>query len=182
MLRRLLTSQTLYIVLGVVLVGFWLTRWVSALGGPTGVWTRFGLLAPAVTVPLHGIVAVTPFPSDVMGVANGAVYGFWGGALLSWIGWFLASFVQYGIGRRVQQDFDVAGWMARSPARLRRFPVEHPAFLIGARYVPYAGGHLATLLPGALGVGLRRFAWCTAVALVPQSLVVAGVGAGLMLL
>ncbi len=182
MLRRLVTSQTLYIVLGVVLVGVVLMRWVDALGGPAGVWERFGLLAPAISVPLHAVLAVTPFPSDVMGVANGAVYGFWGGALLSWAGWFAASFVQYGIGQRVQKDFDVAGWMARSPTRLRRFPVSHPVFLIGARYVPYAGGHLATLLPGALGVQLRRFAWCTAVALVPQSLVMAGIGAGLMLL
>ena len=72
--------------------------------------------------------------------------------------------------------------LARSPERLRRFPVGHPFFIIGARYVPYAGGHLSTLLPGALRVDLVRFAWCTAIAIVPSSLVVAAVGAGLLFL
>ncbi len=182
MLRRLASSRSLYLILGVLVAGLVLARWVEALGGPEAVWERFGWLAPAVTVPVHALVAVTPLPSDLMGIANGTVYGFWMGAALTWLGWFVASFIQYAIGRLFGRDFDVAGWMARSPERLRRFPVEHPVYLIGARFVPYAGGHLATLIPGALGVNLRRFAWCTAVAIVPPSLLMAGIGAGLLLL
>ncbi len=181
-LRKVVRSQAVYLILGIVLVGLLLRRWVEALGGPAEVWERFGWIAPAITVPLHTVVAITPFPSDLMGVANGTVYGFWGGFMLSWLGWYLASFIQYGIGWRVRKDFDLERWLARAPARLRRFPVGHPVFLIGARFVPYAGGHLATLLPGAMGVALGRFAWCTAVALVPTSLLMAGIGAGLLLL
>lgn len=181
-LRTLFTSRVLYLVVGLVLISFLLVRWVGAIGGPEAVWGRFGLLAPVITVPFHIVVAVTPLPSDLVGVANGAIYGFWWGFILSWLGWFLASFIQYAIGRQVRQDFDVEGWLARSPARLRRFPVGHPFFIIGARYVPYVGGHLTTLLPGALGVNLVRFTWCTAIAIVPSALVVAAVGAGLLLL
>ncbi len=181
-LRPLFTVRAVVLIVGIVLIGFLLVEWVEALGGPAAVWERFGIFAPVVSVPLHIFIAVTPLPSDLIGVANGAVYGFWGGFLLSWVGWFLASFVQYAIGRHVRQNFDVEGWLARSPAQLRRFPVEHPLFIIGARYVPYAGGHLATLLPGVLGVELVRFAWCTAIAIVPSSLVVAAVGAGLLLM
>lgn len=180
--RALFTSRIVYLVVGIVLIGVLLVQWVEALGGPAAVWVRFGLLAPVISVPLHIFVAVTPFPSDLMGVANGAVYGFWWGFFLTWFGWYSASFIQYAIGWRVRQDFDVEAWLARSPDRLRRFPVGHPVFIIGARYVPYAGGHLATLLPGAYGVDLVRFAWCTAIAIVPSSLVVAAVGAGLLLL
>jgi uncharacterized membrane protein YdjX (TVP38/TMEM64 family) len=181
-LRALFTSGLFYLVAGILVIGVVLVQWVEALGGPAAIWVRFGMLAPMISVPLHIVVAVTPLPSDIMGVANGAVYGFWGGFILTWVGWFSASFVQYAIGRRMRQDFDVEGWLARSPARLRHFPVGHPVFIIGARYVPYAGGHLATLLPGALGVDLFRFTWCTAIAIVPSSLVVAAVGAGLLLL
>ncbi len=180
--RRVLTSKAVYAVLGLSALAFVLLRWGDALGGPLGLWERFGWWAPAVTVPLHALVAVTPFPSDVVAMSNGAVYGFRLGAALSWLGWFAASFVQYAIGRRAGRDFDVEGWLARSPDRLKRFPVDHPLFLILARFVPYVGGHLATLVPGAVAVPLWRYAWCTAVALVPQSLVMAGVGAGVMLL
>lgn len=182
MLRRVVTSQTIYFLLGLVLIGLFLARWVESLGGPAELWHRFGLLAPAVSVPIHAVLAVTPLPSDLMGIANGSVYGFWLGTMLSWIGWFLGSFIQYGIGRRLQKDFDLEGWMARSPERLRRFPVEHPVFIIGSRFVPYAGGHLATILPGAMGVKFSRFAWCTAVAIIPSSFVMTAIGAGLLLL
>lgn len=182
MLRRIVGSRSFYLVLGLLLTGGVVAQWVRGMGGPEAVWDRYGLLAPMVSVPIHTLVAITPLPSDLMGITNGTVYGFWFGAALSWAGWFVASFVQYGIGRVFRRDFDVEGWMARSPKRLRRFPVGHPAYLIGARFVPYAGGHLATLIPGALGVGMARFAWCTALALVPSSLFMAGVGAGVLLL
>jgi uncharacterized membrane protein YdjX (TVP38/TMEM64 family) len=182
LVRRVLSSRALYMILGFSALAFVLLRWGDTLGGPMGLWERFGWLAVAVTVPLHALVAVTPFPSDVVAMTNGAIYGFWLGAALSWAGWFAASFIQYAIGRRAGRDFDIEGWLARSPSRLRRFPVAHPLFLIFSRFVPYVGGHLSTLVPGALAVPLRRFAWCTAVALVPQSLVMAGVGAGLLLL
>ncbi|HMB90034.1 MAG TPA: VTT domain-containing protein [Rhodothermales bacterium] len=183
LIRTLLRSRTLYLLTGILLIGVLLTSWVDTIGDPAAVWERFGLLAPAISIPLHAIVAIAPLlPSDLMSVANGTVYGFWLGALLSWIGWYLASFVQFGIGRSLRNDFDVAKWMARSPAWLQRFPVTHPVFLIGARFMPYAGGHLSTLVPGALGVTLGRFAWCTAIAIVPPSLVMAGIGAGLLML
>ena len=180
--RRVLTSKAVYAVLGLSALAFVLLRWGDAVGGPLGLWDRFGWRAAVVSVPLHALVAVTPFPSDVVAMSNGAIYGFWLGSALSWLGWFVASFVQYAIGRRAGRDFDVEGWLARSPDRLKRLPVDHPLFLILARFVPYVGGHLATLVPGAVGVPLTRYAWCSAVALVPQSLVMAGVGAGLLLL
>ncbi|WP_456426159.1 TVP38/TMEM64 family protein [Rhodocaloribacter sp.] len=180
--RRILTSKAVYAVLGLSALAFVLLRWGDAVGGPLGLWARFGWWAAVVSVPFHALVAVTPFPSDVVAMSNGAIYGFRLGAALSWLGWFAASFVQYAIGRRAGRDFDVEGWLARSPDRLKRFPVDHPLFLILARFVPYVGGHLATLVPGAAGVPLTRYAWCSAVALIPQSLVMAGVGAGLLLL
>jgi uncharacterized membrane protein YdjX (TVP38/TMEM64 family) len=161
-------------------VAFWLTRWVESIGGPAGVWERFGLVAPAISVPVHSIVAVTPFPSDLIGIANGTIYGFWLGTLLSWLGWYIAAFIEFQIGRRAGRDFDVSGWVARSPGFIRRFPVGHPAFIIGSRWVPWAGGHVSTLLPGAMEVPLGRFAWCSAIAIVPSAMVASGIGAGLL--
>ena len=180
LLRRLLASRALYAIVAVTIIGFVLLRWVENVGGPAGIWERYGLWAPAITVPMHALIAVTPFPSDVFGIASGAIYGFLWGTVLSWIGWFAASFLQYAIGFRAGKDFDVEGMIARSPSRLRRFPVHHPAFLIFSRYVPYIGGHLSTLLPGAVRVPLRRYAWCTALSIIPEALLMAGIGVGLL--
>ena len=180
MIHRILRSNVLYLVVGLCVIAFWLTRWLESLGGPTAVWERFGLVAPAVSIPVHAIVAVTPFPSDVLSVANGTVYGFWLGALFSWIGWYIAAFIEFHIGRRARADFPIDDWLARLPERLQRLPIAHPAFLIGSRWVPYAGGHISTLVPGAMGVGAGRFAWCAAIAIAPPSFLMAGIGAGLL--
>jgi len=170
----------LYLILGLCLVAFWLTRWVESLGGPEGIWERFGLVAPAISVPVHAIVGVTPFPSDVIAIANGTVYGFWLGCVLSWLGWYITAFIEFQIGRRANRDFDISAWISRAPAVIRRFPVRHPAFIIGSRLVPWAGGHISTLLPGAMGVPLGRFAWCSALGIVPPAMIMAGIGAGLL--
>ena len=61
---------------------------------------------------LQAIVAVTPFPSDVLCVANGTVYGLWLGAFLSWVGWYLAALIEFGIGRRARSDFSIEDGLA----------------------------------------------------------------------
>lgn len=180
LVQRVLRSGALYLILGLCFVAFWLTRWVESIGGPEGVWERFGLAAPAISVPLHAIIGVTPFPSDVIAIANGTIYGFWLGCVLSWLGWYIAAFIEFQIGRRANRDFDISAWISRAPAGLRRFPVGHPAFIIGSRLVPWAGGHISTLLPGAMGVPLGRFAWCSALAIAPPALLMSGIGAGLL--
>jgi len=182
MILKILRSNVFWLVVGLCAIALGLTRWVESLGGPAALWDRFGLIAPAVSIPVHAIVAVTPFPSDVLAVANGTVYGFWFGALFSWAGWYLAAFIEFHIGSRARVDFPIEDWLARLPERLQRLPVAHPLFLIGSRFVPWAGGHISTLVPGAMGVPIPRFAWCTAVAIAPPSLIMAGIGAGLLAL
>ena len=86
------------------------------------------------------------------------------------------------LGRRLRGDFDLEPQLQRLPRFLRRFPVDHPAFLILARQVPWAGGHLTTLVPGAMGVPFLRNAWCNAIGIVPAAILTAGAGAGLLAL
>lgn len=153
--------------------------WVNSIGGLEEFRRQYGRTAPILTTPLHMAVASLPIPTDVFCVANGALYGFWIGALLSWIGWYGAALVKFSLGRRARQDFNVEAGMKKLPQFLQRFPVGHPAFLIGSRMIPWLGGNVSTYLPGAAGVPLSRHLWCSAIAIVPGALLTAGVGAGL---
>lgn len=178
--RQLLASPAVMTLVGVLLIGALLTRWIASLGGPEAFREQFGNVAPLVTLPVHIVVTITPFPSDVICIANGTLYGFWVGAVLNWFGWFVASLVEFSLGRRARMDLNLESRLAQLPTWIRQFPVQHPVYLILSRQIPWLGGHVATLIPGSMGVHPSRFAWCSAIAIVPSSLLMAAIGAGLL--
>ena len=178
--RRVLTSPAVLTALAILILGAWLTRWISSIGGPEAFRDQFGSIAPLVTVPIHIIVTLTPCPSDVICIANGTLYGFASGALLNWIGWWIAALMEFSIARRARTDLDLEQQLLRLPRWLQRFPVGHPGYLLLSRQIPWLGGHVSTLIPGAMGVSMSRFSWCSAIAVVPSSLLMAAIGAGLV--
>jgi uncharacterized membrane protein YdjX (TVP38/TMEM64 family) len=101
------------------------------------------------------------------------------GALLSWLAWLVSSVLQYLIARRTADDFDLGSKLELLPSWLAKLPVDHPAFLIAARWLPM-GGAVANVAAGALGVKLRRLLWCAAIGAAPPSIALAALGAGLL--
>lgn len=176
--RRLLASPGLRGLLLACAAAAIALEALEALGGPEGVRARWGLAAALVLVPLHALLAVSPFPSEVVALAHGAIYGFALGWPLTWAGWMLGAGLEYGLFRRIAADVGEPA-PGRLPGLLRRLPVEHPAFLIGARLVPF-GNHAVNALAGMRAVPLWRFAWASALAFVPFSAAVTAVAIGLV--
>lgn len=139
-----------------------------------------GPAAILVTLPIHVVLALTPFPADVVAIANGAMFGFFIGLPVSCLGWWFAAILQFGLGRRARSDFNLQGSTAKMPSWLRQLPVDHPFYLIGVRQVPWLGMHLGSFVPGATGVDVRRFMWCSAVGVIPGSLLMTLIGAGIV--
>ncbi len=177
---RLLSSPTVWILVGVAILGAVLVRWIDGLGGPSAFQNKFGVIAPLVTVSLHIILALTPFPSDPIAMANGVLYGFRLGVSLSWLGWWLAGLAEFALGRRARYDFCLDTTLTKAPRWVVEIPVSHPAYLILSRQIPWLGGHISTFVPGAAGVGWRRFLWCSAIAVIPSVIIMTGIGAGIM--
>ncbi len=173
--RRALRSPGLRAIALFVGIGGLLAIGLVEVGGASGLRERLGSPAIAILVPLQAVVAVSPFPSEAVALGISSAYGFWLGALLGWCGWLLAALVQYLIARRTARDFDFDHARTRLPAWLRRFPVSHPAFLIGAHWVPY-GPHVKNAAAGAFEVPLGRHLWCAGVGILPVALFVAGLG------
>jgi uncharacterized membrane protein YdjX (TVP38/TMEM64 family) len=153
--------------------------WVESMGGPEAVVAHYGLAAPFVTVPVHAVLAVTPFPSELFVLANGAAYGWFWGAVLGWLGWTLASLMEYGLAARAAKDFDLDAQIAKLPARLQKLPVDHPLFLILGRQVPF-GFHIVNILAGVKRISLWRLTWCAAIGSIPGAVLYAGLGAGVL--
>lgn len=167
--RRLLVSRSVHLLVAIVLLGVAAGAWLHSAGGIGGLRVRFGLLAAVIVIPIHVVVAISPLPSEMVAFGNGAVFGVWAGTLLSWLGWMTSALLHYALVRRAAIEIDLDRRLARLPRWLRRFPVDHPVFLIGARYVPY-GPQLVSTVAGAFRVPWTRFAWCQAIAILPVAL------------
>ena len=153
----------------VVLLGIAFATWLDFRGGPDAMQNQMGPAAPAILVTAIAVISATPLPSELIAVPITGIYGFWIGALMIWIAWFVAAYLQYFVARRTARDFDFDRAQARLPRWLLRFPVSHPAFLICARWFPW-GPHLVNTAAGVFGVALVRHGWCAAVSIVPQAL------------
>ncbi len=153
---------------------------VRAAGGPEALRERYGLWAPAISLPLHLVVNVTPFADLVpWAIANGAVYGVAFGAVLNWLAWMGSSSVQFAIGRRAARGLELEARFDQLPRWLARYPAHHPVLLIAGRWVPLAGP-LVNVGAGAFGVSYRRLLLCATIGSTPPAIVTALVGTGLL--
>lgn len=177
---RLMLSKFVWMALIFCVLGYVAFVWIKSMGGPTVFRDRYGLVAPLISIPVQAVACVSPFPSDLIAIANGTLYGFWLGSLYSWVAWWSAAQLQYVLGRQMRVDLNLDEQTKRLPAWLQAFPVHHPVFLILSRQIPWAGGHFSTLVPAAAGVDYRRFLWCSAIAVVPGALLYGAMGVGLL--
>jgi uncharacterized membrane protein YdjX (TVP38/TMEM64 family) len=180
--RRLLGSRGLQMLLLTFVVAWVAWRWAETVGGPEAIRERFGLWAAAVTVPLQAVLAVSPFPDEVIGFGNAAIYGFSIGFVLNWTGWMLGAFLEYSIAHRSARDlgFRYEHAAAKLPRPLRRLAPAHPAYLILVRLLPIGGGHIVNSSSGVFGVPLGRFAWTSAIGTIPGSLAIAALASGFL--
>jgi uncharacterized membrane protein YdjX (TVP38/TMEM64 family) len=172
-------SRGFVLLLLLAAAGYGISRGLDALGGPEAVRDRFGWLAPVVSALVHAPLAASPFPSEVFAISHGALYGFWLGALVGWGGWWLGSLIEYLVLLRWRFDVGPAALAFTRPRWLARLPFDHPAFLIGARQLPW-GYHLVNVAVALTGVPFFRHLWCSAVSQIPSALFISALGVGLL--
>lgn len=143
---------------------------LDAAGGPEVIREEYGFAAIAFLLPAQIAAAVTPVPSELIAIPTAAIYEFWLGALVIWFGWVAATPLRYLVVRHLAKDLELDGGREKLPKWLQRFPVEHPVYLIFARWLPY-GPHLVDYTAGAAGVRLRTLVWSAAVATILPALV-----------
>ena len=125
---------------------------------------RIGVLGPLISITLLTAFGASPIPTEALNMVNGAMFGPIKGALYSWIGYMLASVIEYYIGKRMGHASDFDGRQTKLPFGLGRFPADSPWFLILARIVPGYGPKVVGIVGGMYRVPLWRFIWTAAIA------------------
>ena len=175
--RRLAQSRGAQLSLGVVLLAILVAFWFAGDGRREQIGDQLGWPGAAALVVAQALMAVSPLPSQIVAVPIAVAYGFWLGVLLNWTGWMLAAVLQYWLSRRTADDIELQLLVDRTPQWLRRFPADHPVFLILARQLPI-GPHIVNITAGVLHIPLWRHLWCAAIGVVPEAILVSGIAVG----
>ena len=169
-------------VAGLLLVGLLvLFLLVEALGVPVltdpSPWLeRGGPTAALVGILLLTIDVLLPVPSNVVMLANGALFGVVVGTLLSLLGSMGATVAAFAIGRRggsILDAFVPVGERRRADDLLARWGV---VAIIVSRPLPLLA-ETVMVLAGASTLGWGRAMWSAALGLLPTCLLYALVGA-----
>jgi uncharacterized membrane protein YdjX (TVP38/TMEM64 family) len=167
------------IIFGVVLsaaLAVYIARHVSEL---ESFIAQIGIAGPLISIALQTVFGASPIPTEPLTMINGAMFGPLRGALYSWIGYMLASVIEYFIGTRVSHAANFEEQREKMPFGLGRFPANSPWFLTLARIVPGYGPKMVGIVGGVYHVSLWRFIWTAAIPNAIGALVFAFGGHGL---
>jgi len=138
----------------------------------------FGGVMIALTLAL--VHTVVWYPAEILDLAAGYVYGFWGGLALVMAGWMVNAIVAYWLGRHAARPL-----LYRFVGRDRFDRLERIAeaggvtLLLGMRLVPVIPFSLFSIVAGAAHAPLPTFLWTTAVGYLPLTAVFVYLGSRL---
>lgn len=141
---------------------------------------RWGPWAPGASVLLMIIHTFLPFPAEILIAANGALFGFWIGLVISWVGAMASACLPFGIARTLG-----GGRTTRLIPRATLAWVDALVtrgdwtVALVARFIPLFPFSLFNFALGRTPLTWRTFLWTTGVGVLPAiaAPVAAGYGA-----
>jgi uncharacterized membrane protein YdjX (TVP38/TMEM64 family) len=126
---------------------------------------------------LHTVVW---YPTEIINLAAGFVYGFWGALALCLAGWVIQGIVAWAIGRQVARPLMRRLFGARRYDEAERlFASGGVPLLLAIRLIPIFPFSLFSFIAGAARVPLWTFTWTTAVGYLPLTAIFVYLGSQL---
>jgi uncharacterized membrane protein YdjX (TVP38/TMEM64 family) len=141
--------------------------------------TRWGLWAPAASILLMVAHTFVPFPADLLIVANGAVFGFWGGLLVSVSGAVSSACLAFAIARVLGRPAALRFVPAAALEWVDRIVAQGgSAVVLLLQILPLLPFSLLNFAFGLTPLPWTTFLWTTAVGVLPTNIVLVAVGYG----
>ncbi|HXS53014.1 MAG TPA: TVP38/TMEM64 family protein [Usitatibacter sp.] len=137
-------------------------------------WGAWGVAGSIALMVVHSFL---PFPSEIIALANGMVYGPLWGAVITWIGAMLGASAAFALARAFGRPL-VMRWLSpRGRQALEHWSLHQagPA-LLAARLVPVIAFNLVNYAAGLTHVSWRTFLWATGLGILPLTILLAVLG------
>ena len=156
----------------------------DAISGDTGDLRQdlrgLGVGGVLITLTLAITHVVVWYPAEILDLAVGYVYGFWGGLVLVMFGWLTNGLIAYWVGRHAARP---ALYRFVGQERFDRLEQAVEAggatLLLGMRLVPVVPFSLFSMAAGAARADLFTFIWTTIVGYLPLTVVFVYLGSQL---
>jgi uncharacterized membrane protein YdjX (TVP38/TMEM64 family) len=171
------------LVLGTMFVFWWLAPHALPLGFDASEkeavawirsWGAWGVLASIALMVAHSFL---PFPSEVIALANGMVYGPFWGSVITWVGAMLGASAAFGLARLLGRPFVERFIPPESRQRLARWSHEHGGHtLLMSRLIPLIAFNLINYAAALTRISWWTFLWATALGILPLTVLLAILG------
>jgi uncharacterized membrane protein YdjX (TVP38/TMEM64 family) len=140
---------------------------------------QWGPWAPVTSILITVLNTFLPFPTDLIIVANGAVFGFWNGLLVSVIGAMASACLAFGIARLAGREAARRLVPASGLAWVDRTVTQggwRAVLLI--QFIPLLPYSLLNFALGLTSVPWATFLWVTVLSILPTDIVLVALGHG----
>lgn len=137
-------------------------------------WGAWGVAGSIGLMVAHSFV---PFPAELLGIANGMVFGPLVGTVVTWTGAMLGAFAAFGAVRIVGQPFVRRMLSVPQQQELAIWSRERGgSSLLVARLIPVIAFNLLNYAAGLTTMSWWTFAWATGIGILPLTILINVVG------
>jgi uncharacterized membrane protein YdjX (TVP38/TMEM64 family) len=182
MTTRGLGSRTLLAALAVVVLvvsGWWAASFgladsVQSVEERIRSWGAWGVAGSIALMVAHSFL---PFPSEIVALANGMVYGPLWGAVITWVGAMLGASAAFGLVRALGRPLVMRLLSPRSERALEHWSIRQggPSLLV-ARLIPVIAFNLINYAAALTHISWWTFLWATGLGILPLTILLAVLG------
>lgn len=137
-------------------------------------WGAWAMVGSMLLMVAHSFV---PFPSELIAIANGMVFGLVMGTIITWIGAMLGAILAFALARSFGRRFVEAVLPVRYTATIDRWTEDQGVpILLVSRFLPVVSFNLINYAAGLTSVSWWTFLWTTGLGIAPLTFLMVFIG------